>query len=84
MMRFIDKLYELYKDKLIADEEDIDIITATVMQEMSREDILLLFAELSYDDLYQLMGKYISEKLKEKIINNGHLDFDTSADHIVH
>lgn len=83
-MRFIDELYEFYKDKLIADEEDIDIITATIMQEMSREDILLLFAELSYDDLYQLMGKYISEKLKEKMINNGHLDFYTSADHIVH
>jgi len=83
-MRFVDELYEFYKDKLIADEEDVDIITATIMQEMSREDLLLLFAELSYEELYKLMGTYIAEKLKEKMINHRDLDMDPPNDRAIH
>lgn len=78
-MKFIDELYNFYKDKLIADEEDIDLLIYSIMQDLSREDMLRILSELTDNELYQLTGNYLAYKLKEKMIqdqNLGHLPND--------
>lgn len=73
-MKFVDELYEFYKNKLIADDEDIDLIVYSIMQELSRDDMLQILGELSDNELYQITGRYIALKLHEKIMNDQNLD----------
>lgn len=69
-MKFTDELYNYYKNKLTADEEDIDLLVAAVLQELSREDMLHVLSELSEDDLYKVTGTYIAEELRRKMMND--------------
>ena len=66
MMKIIDELYNLYKNKLTGDEEDIDMLAFAFLEEMSREDLLHIVQELNEQELYDLMGLYLIESLKGK------------------
>lgn len=72
-MKFVDELYNFYKDKLIADEEDVDLLIYSIMQDLSREEMLRVLSELNDNELYQITGSYLAFKLKEKIIQDQNL-----------
>ncbi|CAM3768615.1 DUF6154 family protein [Mesobacillus zeae] len=65
-MKLIDELYELYRNKLTGDEEDIDMLAFAFLEEMSRDDLIKLIQELDTQELYNLMGVYLIESLKGK------------------
>jgi len=58
-MKLVDELYELYRNKLTGDEEDIDMLAFAFLEEMSREDLLHLIQDMDEQELYTLMGLYL-------------------------
>ena len=65
-MNFIDELYQLYRDKLTGDDEDIDILALAVLEQLDRKDVMQLIDELEDRELYNLMGIYIIDSLKKR------------------
>ena len=65
-MKLVDELYQLYRDKLTGDDEDIDMLAFAFLEELSREDILHLIQEMDEQELFTLMGLYLIEGLKGK------------------
>lgn len=70
-MKLIDEIYELYRDKLTGDDEDIDILAFAILEEFDREDILELFKEMDEQELFDLMGLYLIESLRGKFAQRG-------------
>ncbi|MCZ0756962.1 DUF6154 family protein [Anoxybacillus sp. J5B_2022] len=70
-MKFIDELYEYYKDRLTGDEEDAEILTMSVLEELSREDLLELIKEMDDAELVGIVGLYMLESLKAKMAQEG-------------
>ncbi|NHM33138.1 DUF6154 family protein [Neobacillus terrae] len=65
-MKLVDELYEMYRNKLTGDEEDIDMLAFAFLEEMSHEDLIGLIQEMDKQELYDLMGIYLIESLKGK------------------
>ncbi|MCM3587975.1 DUF6154 family protein [Mesobacillus maritimus] len=65
-MKLVDELFELYRDKLTGDEEDIDMLAFAFLEEMNREDLLHIIKEMDTQELYDLIGVYLIESLKGK------------------
>jgi hypothetical protein len=65
-LKLIDELYELYRNKLTGDEEDIDMLAFAFLEEMNHEDLLKIIQDLDKQELYDLMGLYLIESLKGK------------------
>lgn len=65
-MKIVDELFEMYRNKLTGDEEDIDMLAFAFLEEMSQEDLLHLIQEMDKQELYNLMGLYLIESLKGK------------------
>ncbi|OES44089.1 DUF6154 family protein [Domibacillus iocasae] len=65
-MKFVDELFELYRGRLQGTEDDLDMITLTVLGEMSEADILSVIGEMPKDELAWLFRVYLYEGLKEK------------------
>jgi hypothetical protein len=70
-MRIVDNLYELYKDLLVGDEEDAEIIVSSILSEMEREHYLEWIGEMSEVDLYQMLGNFLVYKLRVKMAEEG-------------
>ncbi|WP_033828087.1 DUF6154 family protein [Bacillus andreraoultii] len=83
-MKFVDELYDFYKKKLTADDEDIDLLVNSIMQELSRQDMLSILSELNQKELYQITGTYIAYKLREKIIQDQDLGSIDDKDTYLH
>lgn len=66
-MTFVDELYQAYKDQLSSQEVDAELLAASVLDELSREDVVNLLKELKDDDLFGLFGLYLIETLKRRI-----------------
>ncbi|KMY43415.1 hypothetical protein AC622_03540 [Bacillus sp. FJAT-27916] len=69
-MNFIDELYQLYRDKLTGDDEDIDVLALAVLEQLDRNDVLQLISELEDRELYNLMGLYLTDSLKRRFAND--------------
>lgn len=65
-LKLVDELFELYRNKLTGDDEDIDMLAFAVLEEMSREDLLQLINDLPTQEVYNLIGVYLIESLREK------------------
>ncbi|RFU68694.1 hypothetical protein D0469_11170 [Peribacillus saganii] len=65
-MKLIDDLYNLYRNKLTGDEEDIDMLAFAVLEQLNRKEIIGLMDELDDQELTNLLGLYIIESLKGK------------------
>ncbi|GLB58603.1 DUF6154 family protein [Cytobacillus sp. NCCP-133] len=71
-MKLIDELYELYRNKLTGDEEDIDMLAFAFLEEMNREDLLSMIRDMENQELYDLMGLYLIESLKGKFASENY------------
>ncbi|MBA4542167.1 MULTISPECIES: DUF6154 family protein [Thermoactinomyces] len=72
-MSFVDEVYSLYRDQLNDDEEDAVAIVLSILEEQSRENVLQLIDEMSDDEIMQMLGVYLVEMLKMKMIQDGKL-----------
>lgn len=63
-MKLIEELYNMYRDKMTGDEEDIDMLTFAVLEQLDRKEIFELLQEMDDQELTNLMGLYIIETLK--------------------
>ncbi|GAA0369201.1 DUF6154 family protein [Bacillus horti] len=79
-MKFIDDLYELYKDQLVGDEEDAIALVLYALQDHSKDDFIKLIQEMSEEEVYQMLGNYLIEKLKDKMDKEGIGQFTPHAD----
>jgi hypothetical protein len=70
-MRFVDHLYALYKDQLTGDEDDAVIIVSGILQELSKEELLQLIDDLDREELFQMVGRYMVDQLRDKMIADG-------------
>ena len=69
-MKLIEELYNMYRDKMTGDEEDIDMLTFAVLEQLDRKEIFELLQEMDDQELTNLMGLYIIETLKGKFAQN--------------
>jgi len=65
-MKLVDELYELYRGRLQGTDEDLDLITLTVLEDLSRKEILDIIHDLSDQELEYFFRMYLFELLKEK------------------
>ncbi|MFZ3589350.1 DUF6154 family protein [Bacillus sp. DJP31] len=70
-MKLVDELYEMYKHHFTGDEEDVDIIAFSVLEQLNRKNMFNLLSELEDQELYDLMGLYLIEGLKGKLAKEG-------------
>ncbi|MFD1739244.1 DUF6154 family protein [Bacillus salitolerans] len=70
-MKFVDELYEMYKHHFTGDEEDIDIIAFSVLEQLNKKSLLNLLHELDDQELYNLVGLYLIEGLRGKLAQEG-------------
>jgi hypothetical protein len=78
-MRFVDQVYSLYRDQLTDDEEDAVLIVLSILEDQSKENIMELIASMSDDEVMQMMGVYLVEMLKLKMIQDGKLPAQKSS-----
>lgn len=70
-MSFVDEIYSLYRDQLRDDEDDAITIVLNLLEEQSRENITQLIQNMSDDEVTQMMGVYLVEMLKMKMVQDG-------------
>ncbi|ABO66811.1 Conserved hypothetical protein [Geobacillus thermodenitrificans NG80-2] len=70
-MKFIDDLYEYYKDRLTGDEEDAEAVAMSILDELNRRDVLKLIGEMTDEELLGMFGLYLFESLKAKMAREG-------------
>ena len=70
-MKFIEDLYELYKNHLTGDEEDVIHIIEGVLKDFRKEDVDDFFNELEVKDKYEMLGVFLYEKFRLKVVEEG-------------
>jgi hypothetical protein len=71
IMKLVDELYEMYKHHFTGDEEDIDIIAFSVLEQLNRKNLMNLLSELDDQERYDLVGLYLIEGLRGKLAQEG-------------
>lgn len=72
-MSFVDEVYDLYRDQLADDEEDAVTIVLSILEEQSRENMMELIHQMDDDEIMQMLGVYLVEMLKVKMVQDGKL-----------
>ncbi len=72
-MKFVDHLYEFYKERLEGSEENAVALVLYTLQEHSRQDLMRLIDEMSDEEVYHMVGQYLIEQLKIKMAKEGQL-----------
>jgi hypothetical protein len=70
-MKFIDDLYNLYRDHLTGDEEDAVAIVIGVLQELDQEELLKLANDMNEDELFHMLSLYLIEMMRKKMAQEG-------------
>jgi hypothetical protein len=72
-MKYVDHLYEFYKERLVGNEENAVALVLYTLQEHSRADLMKLIEEMSDEEVYHMVGQYLIDQLKVKMAREGHL-----------
>lgn len=67
----IDDLFEMYKDKLTGDEEDVLVILYGVLDGFNKNDLDSLFNSLNNEEKFEMIALYLYEKLRLKMFEEG-------------
>ncbi|MBL0385960.1 hypothetical protein JJB07_04780 [Tumebacillus sp. ITR2] len=70
-MNLVDQMYELYKDQLVGDEEDAIIIVSGILEDLEPEHMLEWIQGMSRMELFEMLGNYLVDKLKNKMAEEG-------------
>ncbi|RKD21732.1 hypothetical protein BEP19_13980 [Ammoniphilus oxalaticus] len=70
-MKFIDDLYNLYRDHLTGDEEDAIAIVLGVLQDQDEEDLLNLIKQMNEGEVFQMLSMFLVEMMRRKMATEG-------------
>jgi hypothetical protein len=70
-LKFVDEIYDFYKDLLTGDEEDTVAIIIGLLEDHSREDMLKLIKGMSDDELHHMVIMYTVEMLRRRMVSDG-------------
>lgn len=70
-MKFVDDLYELYKNQLTGDEEDAVIIVSGIISELDSDHLVEIIRSMSHAELYEMLGTFMVDKLRNKLVQDG-------------
>jgi hypothetical protein len=70
-MKLIDDVYEMYKDHLTGDEEDVLAIIYGVLEGFKNEDLVNLYNDLNHEEKFEMTVLYLYEKLRFKLAEEG-------------
>lgn len=70
-MRFINRLYDLYRDHLTGDEEDLVAVVVDILQDLDRQEMIRLMVDMDDEEIYQMLGMYLVEMLRIKVAEDG-------------
>jgi hypothetical protein len=81
-MKFVDKVYDLYKDRLTGDEEDAYIIMQGIFEEFDRKDFVKIVQELPDPNIEEMVTYYMIELLRRKLGEEGvgHVTMNTDIE----
>lgn len=72
-MSFVNEVYNMYRDQMNDDEDDAVTIVLNLLEDQSKENIQSLIDEMTEDEIMQMMGVYLVEMLKMKMVQDGKL-----------
>ncbi|MBP1934633.1 DUF6154 family protein [Ammoniphilus resinae] len=70
-MKFIDDLYNLYRDHLTGDEEDAVALVLGALQELEQEDMVTLVKDMKEEELFQMLSLFLIELMRRKMAEEG-------------
>jgi hypothetical protein len=70
-MKLVNDIYNLYRDKLTGDEEDVPAIVMSLLHGQSKEELLQWIQEMQESEVYQMLGLYLMEMLRIKMAEEG-------------
>ncbi|WP_226680626.1 hypothetical protein [Sutcliffiella horikoshii] len=70
-MKTFETFVNKYHKKWIRDDEDIDAVAYSIVNSFTREQCIDLIAELSDEDLHQVVAELVMEQVKELLISGG-------------
>ncbi|MDT8861604.1 DUF6154 family protein [Alkalihalobacillus sp. MEB130] len=70
-MKFVDELYELYKNHLTGDEEDALIIINGILHDFDDRDIKKLVDDMPDQERFEMLALYLYEKFRIKVAEEG-------------
>jgi len=74
-LKLVDELFEIYRDRLTGDDEDLDIIALAVVENNSRQELLNIVKEMNDYELHFFISMYLTETLKDKFAKySGNMD----------
>ncbi|GBF10241.1 DUF6154 family protein [Tepidibacillus infernus] len=78
-MKFVNEIYELYRNHLTGDEEDAVALVLNLLEDHKKNDILHVIQEMEEHEVYQMFAMYLIEMLKAKMAQEsvGGSDFKT-------
>lgn len=82
-MRFVDEIYEMYRNHLTGDEEDAVALVLNLLQEHEKSDLLKMIDKMEDHEVFQMVAMYLIEMLKAKMAQEelGGADFKTDSSH---
>jgi hypothetical protein len=66
-MRFVEEMYQFYKDQLTGDEDDAIAVVLGILQDQERDDLMKLIREMDEQELFHMMAIYMVEMLRMKM-----------------
>lgn len=70
-MKMIDELFDMYKDHLTGDEEDVLIIIYGILDGYNNENLMNLIQELKAEEKFEMVALFLYEKLRLKMAVEG-------------
>ncbi len=67
----IDDVFEMYKDHLTGDEEDVLVIIYGILDGFKNDDLDKLYQDLKGEEKFEMIALYLYEKLRLKMFQEG-------------
>ncbi|BAU26793.1 hypothetical protein DFP93_11165 [Aneurinibacillus soli] len=70
-MKLVNDIYNMYRDKLIGEEEDVTTLVMGLLHERTKEEMMSWVNDMQETEVYQMLGLYLLEMLRLKLADEG-------------
>ncbi|MED4016078.1 DUF6154 family protein [Sutcliffiella cohnii] len=84
MMSYLDRIFEKYRHKWVREDEDVDAITISIVQNLDRNNCLTILKELEEEELQSLIAIVLREKIKDRLSIDSDIYPTTSSSGLLH
>ena len=70
-MKIVDEIYAMYRNHLCGDEDDLLALVMGLFLDHNRDDLLTMIAEMSREELLQMITLYMCQLLRLKLEREG-------------